>query len=112
MNLDDLTLGQIKQLQNLLGLKPDPTPVDHGVQIVILDRGFVYVGRVTTDSEWCYIKNAQNIRVWGTSRGLGELVDGPLASTRLDKTGNVKAALRAVIGFIAVEESKWTNSLL
>jgi len=110
MNLDDLTLGEIKQLQNLLGATPATKMIDHGAQIAILDRGFVYVGNVMTDADWCYIKNAKNIRVWGTTKGLGELRNGPLSGTKLDPTGEVKSPLRALIGLIAVEADKWNAS--
>ena len=112
MDLDEITLGQAKELRRIFGGTVEDKPavvVDHGIQIVILDRGFVYVGRVTTDAEWCYIRDAKNIRVWGTTKGLGELVNGPLPRTKLDDTGNVRAPMRAVIGFVAVEESKWNS---
>lgn len=78
------------------------------VQIVVLDRGFVYVGNVTVEADWVLIRNAHNIRVWGTTKGLGELVNGPLSGTRLDSVGTVKAPLRALISLIEVKESKWT----
>lgn len=84
---------------------------DHGIKIVVADRGFVYIGHVTTDDKWCRIAKASNIRVWGTSKGLGELAAGPLPNTKLDKTGNVKIAMRALIGLIDVEETKWKSAL-
>lgn len=40
-----------------------------GTAIVVLDRGFVYVGQVTIDGDWCVITDAQNVRRWGTTRG-------------------------------------------
>lgn len=43
-----------------------------GFSIVVLDRGFVYVGNVEHDGEWCVIRNARNIRYWGTERGLDD----------------------------------------
>ena len=76
--------------------------------IVVLDRGFVYVGNVEHDGEWCVITNAKNIRVWGTTKGLGELaLNGPLKSTKLDTVGTVRAPAKAVISLIDTEESKW-----
>ena len=81
-----------------------------GKAIVVLDRGFVYVGDVTIDGEWCIITGAQNIRIWGTTRGLGELVNGPTPSTVLDNVGTLRAPLRAVISLIDVNASKWTLS--
>src|SRR5208337_2010547 len=109
ISLDELTLGQIKQIQALLPPENSvPKTVDHGIKIVVLDRGFVYVGKVSTDSDWCYISQAQNIRVWGTTKGLGELAaDGPLSGTITDKCGDVQAPLRAVIHMMTVEATKW-----
>jgi hypothetical protein len=79
------------------------------IKIVVLDRGFVYIGRVEETDNFVVIRNASNIRVWGTSKGLGELVNGPLANTKLDKVGTVRAPNRALISLIDVEQSKWTS---
>jgi hypothetical protein len=82
--------------------------MDHGKQIVVLDRGFVYVGDVVTDDQWCVIGNAQNIRRWGTEKGLGELASGgPRCETMLDPAGTVRAPMRAVIAMLACEVEKW-----
>ena len=82
-----------------------------GFAIVVLDRGFVYVGDVVCDAGWCVISNAQNIRIWGTTAGLGELaLGGPTKDTKLDSTGNVRAPMRAVISVIDSEASKWIAS--
>lgn len=75
-------------------------PVDVGQQIVVLDRGFVYVGNVTEHDEHIIIENARNIRKWGTSNGLGELRNGPLNATILDDCGTVQAPKKAVICYI------------
>lgn len=80
-----------------------------GLAIVVLDRGFVYIGKVTIDGDWCVIESAKNIRVWGTTNGLGELVKGPTKSTKLDQVGNVHAPMRAVISVIDVEADKWKD---
>lgn len=82
-----------------------------GTAIVVLDRGFVYVGTVTVDGDWCLIADAKNIRVWGTTKGLGELVNGPTKDTKLDAVGNVRAPLRAVISIIDANSEKWNSSL-
>ena len=79
-----------------------------GMQLAILDRGFVYVGDVKTDSEWGIISNAKNVRRWGTKEGLGELaLKGPLPDTQLDDTGTVRAPMRSVIALIACNQRKW-----
>ena len=80
---------------------------DLGMQIVILDRGFVYIGEVSLDEEWVYIKNARNIRVWGTTKGLGQLVSGPTNETKLDRAGDIRAPKRALIALMEVDEKSW-----
>jgi hypothetical protein len=77
------------------------------IKIVVLDRGFVYVGRIEMDDDFVVIKSAKNIRAWGTTKGLGELVSGPLANTKLDAVGTVRAPLRALISLIDVNQEKW-----
>ena len=77
------------------------------IKIVVLDRGFVYIGRTAIDGDWVVIRNAHNIRIWGTTKGLGELVSGPTTSTKLDVVGTVKAPLRALISIIDTKEGAW-----
>jgi hypothetical protein len=107
MSIDDLTIRELREVRDWLNGNANHCKTNHGKNIVILDRGFVYVGDVSTDMEWVYIANAKNIRVWGTTKGLGELIDGPLANTKLDDSGNIKASRKALIALIAVQESKW-----
>lgn len=71
-----------------------------GQNIVVLDRGFVYVGDVSELSDRIIINNALNIRRWGTTQGLGELRDGPLKETTVDKVGSVVAFKHAVMHMI------------
>jgi hypothetical protein len=78
-----------------------------GFAIVVLDRGFVYVGKVEIEDDWCIIKEARNIRQWGTTKGLGELVDGPTSKTVLDVVGTLRAPMRAVISIIDADAAKW-----
>jgi hypothetical protein len=82
-------------------------PREGDVKIVVLDRGFVYVGGVKIDGDFVVITGAKNLRVWGTTKGLGELVNGPLKNTVLDSVGTVRAPIRALISLIDVEQSKW-----
>ena len=56
--------------------------------IVILQRGFVWVGEVYTDptnSLFFVLKKGATVRRWGTSKGLGQLAaEGPKSNTVLD----------------------------
>jgi hypothetical protein len=72
-----------------------------GQQIVVLDRGFIYVGDVTVDGDFLRIENAKCIRKWGTSKGLGQLRNGPTPDTVLDDAGEVVAPMRALIHFVS-----------
>lgn len=85
---------------------------DGPIKIVVLDRGFVYIGRVDDvddfTSDFVTINDAQNIQRWGTTKGLGELAnEGPKTNTILNKVGTVVAPSRAVISIISVDQSKW-----
>ena len=77
------------------------------LQIVVADRGFVYIGKVQMTSAFCTVTDAKNIRIWGTTAGLGELVSGPTAKTVLDKVGTVHIPQRAIISLIDCEEAGW-----
>ena len=89
-------------------VRKDSVPKTEGdIKIIVLDRGFVYIGAVKIDGDFLTIGNAKNIRQWGTSKGLGELVNGPLSGTKLDRFGTVRAPIRALISLIDVEQSKW-----
>ena len=82
-----------------------------GFAVVVLDRGFVYAGQVECGSEWCVITNAHNVRKWGTTKGLGELVrNGPTSETVLDAVGTVRAPMRAVISVIESGKDQWKLS--
>lgn len=73
---------------------------DMGQNIVVLDRGFVYVGDVMDEGEYLRVKNAKNIRLWGTKKGLGELTNGPLSETKLDEVGEILAPKHALIHLV------------
>ena len=76
-------------------------------QIVILQRGWVAIGNYSVKNDECLLTDAAIIRTWGTTKGLGELVNGPLRGTKLDSAGTVKAPMRALISLIDVEQAKW-----
>jgi hypothetical protein len=78
------------------------------IKIALLDNGFVYVGLVSIADNMVVIHHARNIRVWGTTRGLGQIaLEGPTAETVLDKTGNVIAPYHALNHLMDVTLDKW-----
>ena len=71
-----------------------------GTQIVVVDNGFVYYGEVHIQDGYCLISGAQNIRVWGTEKGLGQLRTGKTSSTVCDECGEVLIPMARVCHFI------------
>jgi hypothetical protein len=78
------------------------------VKIVVLQRGWVYIGRFERTGNDCKLHNAYNIRNWGTTKGLAELVNGATKDTKLDKCdGLVEFDWLTVIHTIAVNSKSW-----
>jgi hypothetical protein len=86
------------------------------IQIVVLQRGWVYIGRFSQKGNLCTLTNAYNIRRWGTEYGLGELAEnGPIAEgvgngpTKLDKNSDVHFHEMTAVLRMDVDESKWSS---
>lgn len=93
---------------------PSDEKVCRDIKIVVLQRGWVYVGYFTRDDgTGCKLTNASNIRVWGTTKGLPELVNGPTKATVLDKCdGEVEFDWLTVVYTITCNSAKWVNALM
>lgn len=78
-------------------------------KIVVLQRGWVVVGKMEREGSQCKLHKASVIRNWGTTKGLGELaLSGPNSGTKLDPcNGAVEFDYLTVILTISVDESKW-----
>ena len=83
------------------------------VKIVILQRGWVMVGRFERNGSDCKLNNASVIRSWGTTNGLGEIAkNGQNFNTKLDKTnGLVEFDYLTVVASISCEEKPWEKYL-
>lgn len=80
------------------------------IKIVVLQRGWVYIGRFEKNGNDCKLHNASCIRVWGTTKGLQELVNGATSKTVLDKCeGVVEFDWLTVVHTITVNQSKWNQ---
>lgn len=77
-------------------------------QIVILNRGWVVVGDYSENGEECTLTDASVVRVWGTTKGLGELAEnGPLTNTKLDGCPNVHFHKMTMVARMDLNEAKW-----
>ena len=82
------------------------------IRIVVLQRGFVAVGRFSQQGMQCLLEDAAIIRRWGTSKGLGEIASaGPLQNTVLDKAGELRFHELTVIFTLKCDVKKWEKRL-
>lgn len=97
------------------------------ISIVVLDRGWVVVGKLQKggglipqsdatamipigDQDWYSLTDGSVVRRWGTSNGLGELaMKGPLPETVLDKLPLTKFHKDNIIMIIDCEEASWNT---
>lgn len=82
------------------------------IRIVILQRGWVVVGYYTEDGDMCTVESAAVIRVWGTTKGLGEIAeDGPNQNTKLDPCPTLRFHKLTVIATMDCTKSQWAKHL-
>ncbi len=79
--------------------------------IVVLPRGWVAVGTWNNDGRYVRLTDSRIIRRWGTSEGLGELVNGPLSGTTLDKGGELRFSEMAVVLTFVCNLEGWADAL-
>lgn len=80
------------------------------IQIVILQRGWVAIGRYSEDGDDCKLADAKVIRVWGTTKGLGEIAEnGPTGNTKLDECPDLRFHKLTVIARMDVNEANWSK---
>lgn len=76
-------------------------------QIIIAQRGWVFLGEVNQVQENIVITNAYNVRRWGTTKGLGELASkGPTMNTVLDAMGTVTLHVLSIVAAIDITTDK------
>jgi len=82
------------------------------IKIVVIERGFVYVGRTeeSDESETVTIRGARSLIRWGSSQHLGELVDGPLENTKLGASCTVLVRREQIIHMIEVNNG-WSKHI-
>lgn len=93
--------------------KPSNVEFNGEYKIVILQRGWVMIGKLERSGSDCKLHNASVIRNWGTKKGLGELAsEGKKKDTILDPCGGlVEFDYLTVIATISVDEGKWAKEL-
>lgn len=81
------------------------------LRILVLQRGWIVMGRVTRSPADITIANACVIRRWGTTAGLGQLArEGKQTETILDPCGTVHVHPLAVVMEIECDPSRWPHA--
>ncbi len=87
-------------------------PAGNDIRICILERGWVVIGHYERSGDTCTVRNGAVIRVWGTTKGLPELVNGPTGKTVLDKcAAPIEFSVGAQIATLACNAEKWAGKL-
>lgn len=82
------------------------------LRIVVLDRGWVIVGWVSISGDDVTIERASVVRVWGTTKGIGEIANGgPTKDTVLDHAGVCRAHKGSVVMYIDCNDAAWKEVL-
>lgn len=93
-------------------IKESSVPKNNTIKIVVLQRGWVMIGRWSQEGDICSLDDAYVLRTWGTTKGLGELaLDGKQSSTQMDKAGHVEFHILTVVAIMNCNESKWDKEL-
>jgi hypothetical protein len=82
------------------------------VRILVLQRGWVVVGRHHKEGPEHVLTGSFIVRRWGTRRGLGEIaLGGPTSSTVLDEAGTVRAHELATVLGMDCDAAAWADRL-
>ena len=110
-NIDDITIGEAKHLSRIFcGPINAGGAIDCGLNIVILQRGWIAIGHLFQYSNKIEILNAAIIRNWGTTKGLGQLaMEGAQPNTKLDDCGKIEAHPLSVVLTIPIKEGLFSE---
>ncbi len=99
-----------KKVSKVKSVRAIAKPAD--IRIVILQRGWVVVGEFKKGAAFCELLNANVIRRWGTTKGLGELaLEGPKSNTLLDKCGDMDLPVGNIISTMKCQAEMWAGKI-
>lgn len=81
----------------------------NGWHILVVDNGFVFCGNCDDRGDALLASNVKQLRKWGTTAGLGQLVNGPLKETVIDPIPAIIVPRARIVFTIPVNEAKWTK---
>jgi len=93
------------------GVKYIPACECGPIKIVVIQRGFIYVGRLEETEDGITIRGARSLIRWGSSQHLGELVNGPLENTKLGASCTVLVRDPQIVHMIEVDQDGWQQHI-
>lgn len=79
------------------------------IRIVVLQRGFVVIGRFSQNGTECRIDDGYYIRRWGTTSGLGQLArEGAQTNTVLDRATTIRVHELGIVHSLDVNPQVWS----
>jgi hypothetical protein len=110
--LEDMTVKDLAKILNLCK-QDELDPITHNgdeIRIVILQRGWVIIGKYYQIGSHCWIDTGYVIRIWGTTKGLGELAtEGKKENTTLDAIPKTEFHELTIVASIICDKSKWQD---
>lgn len=104
----EITMSLIKLLLNSEETTEEVKDKQGKLKIVILQRGWIFIGKYFEEGNNCWLEDASCIRNWGTTKGLGELAgEGKKEGTKLDPTPIVRFHKLGVVATIDCNEKVW-----
>ncbi len=64
MDINDLTLGQVKEIQSMCGSGSASAPKKCGRAVIVVDRGWIWAGDVTEENGRIYLDRAVWVFRW------------------------------------------------
>ena len=84
--------------------------MNNEIRIVVLQRGWAFVGRYACSEQEVAIYGSRVIRKWGTTKGLGEIAEaGPTDKTTLDPAGTVRCHELGVVFTMDCNQEAWAS---
>jgi hypothetical protein len=78
------------------------------IKIVILQRGWVVIGKFYQKGTKCWVEDGYVIRRWGTTKGLGQLaIEGKQEETILDPIPKTDFHELTIVACMLCDQTKW-----
>lgn len=110
--IEEMKIKDLMEIMKFMKGNNNSNTIHNGeeIRIVILQRGWVVIGKFYQNGHDCWIEKGYVIRKWGTERGLGELaIEGKKQDTILDEIPLTKFHEMTIVASLICDKEKWKN---